>query len=111
VLAAFSSFQDVQHVVARRFGWAASWAVLALAAFASGFGIYLGRMERRNSWDVLTQPMDLLRVVVERLFAPWLHPRTMAVTILYGAVVLFGFVAVRIIMAPRERETSETPEP
>ena len=106
VLAAFSSFQDVQLVVARRFGWAASWAVLALAAFASGFGIYLGRMERRNSWDVLTQPMDLLRVVSERLFAPWLHPRTVAVTLLYGAIVLFGFVAVRILMTPRGSGTS-----
>lgn len=110
VLAAFSSFQDVQQVVARRFGWAASWLVLALAAFASGFGIYLGRMQRWNSWDVLVQPMDLLRVVAERLLAPWHDPRAVAVTTLYGAVLLFGFVAVRIIMAPRSRGPRETPE-
>ena len=107
VLAAFSSFQDVQGVVARRFGWFAGWLVVAFAAFASGFGIYLGRMQRWNSWDVLTQPMDLLREVTDRLFAPWLHPRTMAVTLLYGVVVLFGYVAVRVIMAPRAPESSE----
>ena len=101
ILAAFSSFQDVQHVVARRYGWLASWAVLAVAAFASGFGIYLGRMQRWNSWDLLTQPMDLLLVIAERISAPWQHPRTVAVTLVYGAVVFFGFVAVRIIMAPR----------
>ena len=105
ILAAFSSFHDVQHVVARRFGRNASWAVLALAAFAAGFGIYLGRVERLNSWDVFTRPEDLLPVVTERLFAPWREPRAMAVTLLYGAVVLFSYVAVRVIMKPRPQDT------
>ena len=105
ILAAFSSFHDVQHVVARRFGRGASWAVLALAAFAAGFGIYLGRVERLNSWDVFTRPEDLLPAVTERLFAPWTQPRALAVTMLYGAVVLFGYVAVRVIMKPRRQDT------
>jgi uncharacterized membrane protein len=101
ILAAFSSFRDVEFVVARRFGRAASWAVLALAAFASGFGIYLGRVERLNSWDVFTQPAGLLAAVTERLFAPWTQPRALAVTLLHGAVVLFGYVAIRVITRPR----------
>ena len=82
VLAAFSSFHDVQQVVARRFGRTAGWAVVALAAFASGFGIYLGRIQRLNSWDVFTQPADLFAALTERLFVPWLHPGAIAVTIL-----------------------------
>lgn len=105
ILAAFSSFNDVQHVVALRFGRAASWAVLALAAFAAGFGIYLGRDARLNSWDVFTRPGDLLPAVTERLFAPWTQPRAMAVTLVYGAVLLFGYVAVRVIMRPRQGGT------
>ena len=104
ILAAFSSFHDVQHVVAERFGRNASWAVLALAALASGFGIYLGRVERLNSWDVFTRPHDLLPAITERLFAPWTQPRALAVTLLYGAVVLFGYVAVRVITKPRRRD-------
>ena len=101
VLAAFSSFQDVHLAVSRRFGRLASWGVLALAAFASGFGIYLGRMQRMNSWDVFTRPADLWPAVTERLFAPWTQPSALAVTLLYGAMVLFGYVAVRVIMKPR----------
>jgi uncharacterized membrane protein len=104
VLSAFASFHDVQHVVAARFGRNASWAVLALAAFASGFGIYLGREQRLNSWDVFTRPADLLPAITERLFAPWTEPRAMAVTLLYGAVLLFGYVAIRVITKPRRRE-------
>ena len=108
ILAAFSSFRDVEFVVAGRFGRMASWAVLALAAFASGFGIYLGRVERLNSWDVFTQPAGLLSAVTERLFAPWTQPRAMAVTLLHGAVVLFGYVAVRVIMRPRRRDDTQS---
>jgi len=104
LLAAFSSFNDVQHVVSHRFGRAAGWAVLALAAFAAGFGIYLGRVQRMNSWDVFTRPADLWPAVTERLFAPWTQPRAMAVTLLYGAVVLFGYIAVRVIMKARAHD-------
>ena len=108
ILAAFSSFRDVEFVVAGRFGRVASWAVLALAAFASGFGIYLGRVERLNSWDVFTQPAGLLSAVTERLFVPWTQPRALAVTLLHGTVVLFGYVAVRVIMRPRQRDGTQS---
>jgi uncharacterized membrane protein len=104
VLAAFSSLADVQRVVRRRFGRSASWAVVTVASFAAGFGIELGRMERWNSWDVFTQPGGLLRDVVGRLLAPWAHPRAFAVAMLYGSVLLFGYVAVRVLMAPRPGE-------
>ena len=101
VLAAFSSLHDVQRTLRRRFGRAAGWAAVVLASFAAGFGIELGRLERRNSWEVLTQPSDLLREIGERVLAPWSHPRALAVAALYGSLLLFGYVAVRVLMAPR----------
>ncbi len=101
VLAAFSSFADVQRVVHRRWNHAASWVVIAVASFAAGFGVELGRMERWNSWDLLTQPEDLLRDIGSRLIAPWGHPRALAVAALYGSLLLFGYIAVRVLMAAR----------
>src|SRR5512143_3905738 len=90
VLAAFSSLTDVQRVARRHFGRTASWAVVTVASFAAGFGIELGRMQRWNSWDLLIEPGDLTRDVLARLFAPWSHPRALAVAMLYGSVLLFG---------------------
>lgn len=107
MLAAFSSLQDVQHVVSRRFGRVAGWTVVTLAAFAAGFGIELGRMQRWNSWDLLTQPADLLTSVAGRLFEPWLHPRALVVTLVYGAVLLFGYIAVRVILKPRAHDEAQ----
>jgi len=106
VLAAFSSFGDVQQVATRRFGHWMGWVVVAVASFAAGFGIELGRMGRWNSWDVLTQPGDILREVIELVVDPWEHPRAFAVAMLYGSVLLFGYVAVRILASEQKRGTS-----
>ena len=104
VLAAYSSLSDIQRVVHRHWNRAAAWAVVAVASFAAGFGVELGRMERWNSWDLLTQPDDVLRVIGSRLIAPWSHPRALAVALLYGSLMLFGYIAVRVIMAPRPHD-------
>lgn len=104
VLAMYSSLTDIQRVVHRHWNRAAAWGVVAVASFAAGFGVELGRMERWNSWDLLTQPDDLLRVIGSRLVAPWSHPRALAVALLYGSLMLFGYIAVRIILAPRPHD-------
>jgi len=108
VLAAFSSFGDVQQVASRHFGRWAGWAVVAIASFAAGFGIELGRMGRWNSWDVLTQPKNLFAAILGRVVEPWEHPRAFAVAMLYGSVLLFGYVAVRVMVAEQRRRASET---
>ena len=107
VLSAFSSFGDVQQVASRHFGRWAGWVVVAVASFAAGFGIELGRMGRWNSWDVLTQPGDLFREILARLVDPWSYPRAIGMTVLYGSVLLFGYVAVRVLVSGPARGAAE----
>jgi uncharacterized membrane protein len=57
----FLSLYLVQEVVADRFGRAMSWLCVAIAAGLSGFGIYVGRFLRWNSWAVVTHPFGLIR--------------------------------------------------
>jgi uncharacterized membrane protein len=107
VLSAFSSFGDVQRVASRRFGRWTGWIVVAVASFAAGFGIELGRMGRWNSWDVLTQPRGLFAEILTRLLDPWSYPRAIGMTVLYGSVLLFGYVAVRVLIPAQARGASE----
>jgi uncharacterized membrane protein len=87
------------------FGWVFALVSLAL----SSFGIYLGRVERFNSWDVLTQPYDLLFEIYQRVRYPFEHPRTYGMSMLF-TVLLIGIYLTLYAFAflPHERERQKT---
>ncbi len=92
LLLGFTSLWLMQAVARRLVGTANAWlfafAVLAL----SSFGIYLGRFERWNSWDVFVQPQSLLADVAEPLMHPGDHPRAVAVTLLFTSFLVTSYL-------------------
>ncbi|MGZ3920201.1 MAG: DUF1361 domain-containing protein [Bacteroidia bacterium] len=50
---------------------------------SSGYGIYLGRYLRFNSWDVVSQPFHLAGSMYNSIFNPLCFKETMAVTITF----------------------------
>jgi uncharacterized membrane protein len=85
-----ASLRGCSRVVRARGGaWAAA-AFVPLVALATGFGVYLGRFVRLNTWDVAMRPGTVLVQVVSPLVHPFAHPRawTMSFTFaLFFAVV------------------------
>jgi uncharacterized membrane protein len=61
-------------------------AFLIIIMLSCGFGFYLGRFLRWNSWDVLGNPTILLQDIFHRIFYPMQHPRTWSSTILFAGV-------------------------
>ena len=49
----------------------------------SSFGVYLGRFQRWNSWDVLTRPRLLAQDILPALAHPQDYPKAVAVTVLF----------------------------
>lgn len=78
----------VQGVVERRFGRLASWAVLPPVFLLCSAGIYLGRVQRLNSWDAITRPGSLIDTVAARLSDPFARPQT--IVALVGTLVLLA---------------------
>lgn len=103
LLLGYLSLLEVQAAVEERFGRVKGWGVAAVSLFLSGFGIYLGRFRRWNSWDVLTDPAGLVHDIAERLLDPAAHSRTYGVTLIFGGGLLLGYVALRSLAAPSLR--------
>lgn len=85
----FLSLFLVQAVARRVVGAANAWfgtfGVLAL----SSFGIYLGRFQRWNSWDVLLRPRVVLENAVDGFVA---GPQPLAVTLLFTAFLTTAYL-------------------
>ncbi|MBF5043369.1 DUF1361 domain-containing protein [Aggregicoccus sp. 17bor-14] len=80
-----------------RWGAAAAWALAALTCVACGYGIWLGRVLRWNSWDLLGAPGALCLQVLAHLRAPSAHPGLLSVTGVFGALMLLSSVAFALL--------------
>ncbi len=45
------------------------------------FGVYLGRFERYNSWDIFRMPLEITKEIANRILYPTDHPSTWGLTI------------------------------
>ena len=94
LLVGYLSVRDVQQLVEDRLGSAAGWFVAGGALMLSGFGVYLGRVMRWNSWDVVIDPKGLLGSVADVLMNARLHSHAWVVTLLFGAGLTLGYAVL-----------------
>jgi uncharacterized membrane protein len=88
----FVSLYLMQAVVRRMYGQVASWFFIAVVAALSGFGIYLGRFVRLNSWDVIAKPMKLYDGVSHWAANPLANPTTFTFPLLFATFILLAYV-------------------
>ena len=81
------------HAVARRLvGAVSSWALAVGALTLISFGIYFGRVQRWNSWDVFVRPGSRFSDIANGVFHPLSHPRPIAATILFTSFLLASYL-------------------
>jgi uncharacterized membrane protein len=100
----FVSLFLMQGVVRRMFGGAASWLFIATVAALSGFGIYLGRFLRFNSWDIVWKPFALTRGIGKWASDPLAHPTSYVFPMLFA---VFLFVTYLMLYALTHLEHAE----
>jgi uncharacterized membrane protein len=111
LLLGFMSLYLMQAVVRRTVGAVNAWLFVLAVLTVSSFGIYLGRFQRWNSWDVFTQPERLAVNIWTQLTQPHEHPKTVAVTVLFTAflgatyLVFYSFAHPSVIES-RERKVT-----
>lgn len=86
-----SSLRICSNIVRARYGNMVAAAFVVGASLAAGFGIYLGRFVRLNTWDVVTRPLTVAAVALSPLLDPFAHPRVWGVTLTFGFFFLAAY--------------------
>ncbi|MBC7921842.1 MAG: DUF1361 domain-containing protein [Ferruginibacter sp.] len=76
----------LNRVLHQRLGWLLVVGILAL----TGYGVYLGRVLRWNSWDVVTNPRSLAKDVLLGIT----HSTALSLTTLFAGFLLFGYLTL-----------------
>jgi uncharacterized membrane protein len=91
------SLRQVATAVAREASPGAGRALFVCVPMLAGFGIWIGRFLRWNSWDLWMRPLDVLRSVAAPVLSPWTHLDAWAFTLTFGAL----FLASALFSVPR----------
>ena len=78
------SIRDMEVDLRKTIGSVQTKVLIPVILFLCSFGIYIGRFQRWNSWDLLTEPQHLMTDVLDLLLNPMTHPRAWGVTLLMG---------------------------
>jgi uncharacterized membrane protein len=68
--------------------------LLFIVVFLCGFGIYLGRFQRWNSWELFSDPIILLKDCLNSIFNPIYRTRTWGITLGFGFFLWILFLTV-----------------
>jgi len=87
----YVSLRHMQELVAAKVGRTESWLFAAVALGLAGFGIYLGRFLRWNSWDIVVAPLDLLKDIWTIFRHPHLHRSAIVFSTICGVLLMLGY--------------------
>jgi uncharacterized membrane protein len=79
---AFASIINVENILRHYFHKKFANALVVFLLFVGSFGVYLGRFQRWNSWDVVHNPLTLAVDILHRFTSPFAHTKTWGVTFL-----------------------------
>jgi uncharacterized membrane protein len=100
----FISLLDIENLLLARWKKPSVAILTVFLLFLSGFGIYLGRYLRWNSWDIIQDPLGLFLDVGDRLINPFSHSRTWGVTLLMGTLLNMMYWTIKFIRPGRDAE-------
>jgi len=92
------SLQKAHELFRRQFNFVWAWLLVLGCTLLSGFGIYLGRYCRLNSWDLFHNPFRLAGRVADQLD----NPLSLKITLMFGFILFGVYVIFHRFYTPEE---------
>jgi uncharacterized membrane protein len=103
MLLGFVSLYLVHAVLRDRYGASFGWSAVLFVLALSGVGVYLGRVKRWNSWDLLTQPGQRLAELHAHVGDPAGLAKAIAVSAGVTSLLAASYLVFYLLMGARIR--------
>ncbi len=94
------SLHVMHAVVEQRRGWTRGWVFAAAVAGLTGLGIYIGRILRWNSWDVITHPWSLAVDLTGWALRLVDRPSELILPALFGSTTMLAYLLFSSFLRP-----------
>ena len=88
------SLYEIHLFLRKKMGNFRSWAVVILCIALCGYGVYLGRYLRWNTWDLIAQPLELSKDIIYTLRHPFMHMDTLGIAIIIAVFMLLAYLTI-----------------
>jgi len=93
LLLAYLSLREVQMFLEKHLSQSWTWAIISISMVAASYGIFLGRYQRWDSWNILTQPVNLLTDILHTITTP----RAIGMTLTLSAFLILGYLSLYVV--------------
>ncbi len=97
LIMAFVSLLKVEHFLNGIFSKKMISVIIPTILFIGSFGVFLGRFQRWNSWDVLHNPLALTMDILKRCISPVDNMKTWVITIILTALYSLLYFLIKIL--------------
>lgn len=97
LLLAFASLLKVETFLRSRLSHKTTNLVIGMFLLLGSYGVYLGRFERWNSWNVIDQPFYLVLSIINSIVHPFENWKVWAITILFASVYSLIYYSIKMI--------------
>ena len=99
LLLGFLSLFEVQRYLEKRLNKTMVNALVGVAIGLGGFGVYLGRYQRWNTWDLLTNPYQLFWDMMAVLVHPFTYLGTLGLAVVMAGMLGIGYLTLKTPMS------------
>lgn len=89
------SLMDIEKYISNFISTVGQTIFVFASMLLCGFGVYLGRFLRFNSWDILTKPYDLLHTSAHQALHPVANVKTWGFSLLFSVMLFIIYYTLK----------------
>lgn len=99
----FASLHNIHVFIREKIGSAGAWAAITALLTLCGFGIYLGRFLRWNSWDMVIDPAGVLKDSLNLIAHPSANIQPWGFTLIFSFFLVVSYLTLLVLVKQYEK--------